>query len=73
VAPARRSSRAHRKATTKRTEDGLPVHSLETLLDDLATLTKDRMRFGSATFDQVAKPTPLQRRAFELLDVPWRA
>jgi hypothetical protein len=73
VAPARRSPRARRKAGTKRTEDGLPVHSLETLLEDLATLTKNRMRFGRATFDQIAQPTPLQKRAFELLGVPWRA
>lgn len=72
VAPARRSPRARRKAENKRTEDGLPVHSFETLLRDLATLTKNRMRFGRATFHQVARPTALQMRAFELLDVPWR-
>lgn len=72
VAPARRSPRARRKARTKRTEDGLRVHSLETLLEDMATLTKNRMRFGRATFDQVAQPTPLQKRAFELLGVLWR-
>lgn len=73
VAPARRSPRAERKAATKHTEDGLPVHSLETLLLDLATLTRNRMRFGRATFDQVASPTPLQKRAFDLLQVPWLA
>ncbi len=72
VAPAQRSASARRKASTKRTDEGLPVHSLETLLDDLATLTKNRMRFGRATFDQVAQPTRLQHRAFELLNVPWR-
>jgi len=73
VAPAQRSPRARRKAMTKRTDDGLPVHSFETLLEDLATLTRNRMRFGRATFEQVAQPTPLQRRAFELLGVPWRS
>lgn len=73
VAPARRSIRARRKAQRKRTDDGLPVHSFETLLDDLATLTDNRMRFGTATFRQVAQPTVLQKRAFELLDVPWRS
>jgi transposase len=72
VAPAQRSASARRKAKTKRTDDGLPVHSLETLLDDLATLTKNRMRFGRATFDQLAQPTRLQQRAFDLLNVPWR-
>lgn len=72
VAPAQRSPRAQRKATRKRTDDRWPVHSLETLLQDLATLTRNRMRFGRATFEQLASPTPLQRRAFELLDVSWR-
>jgi len=72
VAPAQRSARARRKAITKRTDEGLPVHSLETLLEDLATLTKNRMRFGRATFHQVAQPTPLQHRAFELLKLSWR-
>jgi len=73
VAPAQRSPRAERKAATKHTDDGLPVHSMETLLLDLATLTRNRMRFGRATFEQVASPTPLQKRAFDLLHVPWRA
>jgi len=72
VAPARRSPRAHGKAATKRTEDDFPVHSFATLLQDLATLTRNEMRFGRATFPQVASPTPLQKRAFELLGVPWR-
>jgi hypothetical protein len=73
VAPAKRSVSARRKASTKQTEEGLPVHSLETLLQDLATLTKNRMRFGRATFDQIAQPTPLQQRAFQLLGVPLRS
>jgi len=72
VAPAVRSAHAHRKVPTKRTEDGFPVHSLDTLLKDLATLSKNRMRFGQSAFDQVTAPTPLQHRAFELLQVSWR-
>jgi transposase len=73
VAPAQRSSSAQKKARTRRTEDDFPVHSLGTLLKDLETLTKNRMRFGRATFDQMASPTPLQTRAFQLLNVSWRA
>ena len=73
VAPAVRSRGAQQKAQTKRTADGFPVHSLETLLMDLATLTKNRMRFGRATFEQDASPTPLQKRAFELLNIPLHA
>lgn len=73
VAPAQRSPSAQRKARTLRTEDGFPVHSLATLLKDLGTLTNNRMRFGDSTFDQLASPTPLQTRAFELLGVSSRA
>ena len=73
VAPAQRSPSAQEKARIQRTVDDFPVHSLETLLQDLQTLTKNRMRFGRATFDQLASPTPLQTRAFELLGVSWRA
>jgi hypothetical protein len=51
----------------KKNEDGLPVHSFRTLLRDLATLTKNRVRFGESHFDQLATATPLQQRAFDLL------
>jgi hypothetical protein len=75
VAPAQRSPRAKAKAATKRTEDGLPVHSFQTLLADLATLTKNQVRplgADGATLDILATPTPLQQRAFELLGVSAR-
>jgi hypothetical protein len=73
VARAERSDAAKRKAKTRRTEEGLPVHSFQTLLKDLATLTKNRVRVGgSATFEQLARPTPLQQRALDLLGVPLR-
>src|SRR5712691_11901991 len=57
VAPARRSPRAEVKAATKRTDDGLPVHSFRTLVADLATLTKNRVQPkapGSPTFELLA-------------------
>jgi len=71
VAPARRSKRAKAKAATKRTEAGLPAHSFRDLLDALATLTRNRIRLAGhdVSFDQLAEQTPLQRRAFELLDL----
>ena len=37
------SQAARAKAGRKRTPDGLPVHSFQTLLDDLATLTRNRV------------------------------
>ena len=43
VAKAERSPAAVTKQTTGRTEDGLPVHSFRTLLDDLATLTRNTL------------------------------
>jgi Transposase DDE domain len=69
VAPAQRSPQAERKAQTQRLPDGSPVYSFKTLLNELATLTKNRLRLqgGDASFDKVTEPTPLQQRALALL------
>ena len=75
VAPAQRSPRAKAKAATKRTEDGWPVHSFQTLLADLATLTQNQVRplgADGVPLDILTTPTPLQQRAFELLGVSAR-
>ncbi len=72
VNAAQRSLAAQQKALSKRTEDGLPVHSFQTLLADLATLSKNRVCMGEASFDQLTSPTPLQERVFELLGVSYR-
>ena len=72
VAPARVSPAARAKAGSKRTPDSLPVHSFRTLLDDLATLTRNRVRPAipeAMTADMLARPTPLQAKAFDLLGV----
>jgi transposase len=69
VAPAQRSESALKKAVSKQTADGLPVHSFRTLLADLATLTKNRTRMGEQSFDLLATPTPVQERALEFLQV----
>jgi len=72
VTRARRSPRAEQKAATKQTRDGQPVHSFQTLLADLATLTKNRVRFqesNEATMTVYAQPTILQQRALDLLRV----
>jgi transposase len=74
VAPAQRSLKAQRKATTKQTEQGTPVHSFLSLLRDLGTIVKNtlRPRATSATsFEMVTTPTPTQKKAFELLGVGW--
>ena len=74
VAKAKVSKAAYRKASTQRIEVGdgevLPVHSFRTLLDDLATLTRNTVCFGGQkTLTVQATPTPVQRRAFSLLGV----
>jgi hypothetical protein len=74
VAPARRSRAGMRKVRRQMTDEGDPARSLQTLLKDLATLTKNQMRVegSSVTFDQYAVPTPLQERAFNLLGISWQ-
>ena len=72
VAPAQRSPSAKRKVQRKRTKDGVPAHSFQTLLKDLATVAKHRVHPRlpeKVTFERVTIPTPLQRKAFALLDV----
>lgn len=72
VAPAERSPAAKRKIATRRTDDGLPVHSFRSLLDDLATLCLNKLSLPSNPsyrFDRPTTPTPLQARALELLGV----
>ena len=46
VAPVRRSTAADRKAATKTTTDDLPARSFTSLLDHLATLTRNDLRYG---------------------------
>jgi len=74
VAPAPLSDAALSKKRLKRTEDGFPVQSFRSLLKGLATLTKNtiRMQDSDITFEQYARPTPLQDKAFQLLDVSYR-
>src|SRR5271157_2536683 len=68
VAKAKVSPAARRKAISRRTEDRQPVHSFRTLLQDLANLTRNSVRFGDARPTTIlSRPTPTQTRAFDLL------
>jgi hypothetical protein len=72
VAQAQRSPAAVAKQTTGVTADGLPVHSFQTLLADLATLTRNTITTAVAPdykLTVTTRPTPVQRRALELLGV----
>jgi hypothetical protein len=74
VAPAQRSDEALNKAARKRTDDDTPVHSFTTLLADLATICANQIQPADDTppFTMTTTPTPLQRRAFELLNISHR-
>jgi len=73
VVPARRSEAAERKARTKRTVDGLPAHSYATLIEHLASLTRNISRLkdrpDTPTFAMLSRMTSAQREAFELIGV----
>ncbi len=71
VSPVRSSSKTRKKKNIRVTVGGLAVHSFQTLLAELATLCRNYMRITSDPtgegFHQFTEPTPLQKRAFELL------
>ena len=72
VAPAMRSPSADAKAANKRTSDDDPVHSFTTILRDLATIVRNRVQpraAGAPSFDIITTPTPLQKRALDLLKI----
>ncbi len=74
VAPAQRSADALAKAARKRTTEDTPVHSFTTVLADLATICANQIQPADdmPAFTMTTTPTPLQRRAFELLDLSHR-
>ena len=55
-------------------QDDYPVHSFTSLLADLATICANHIQpaHDVPAFTMITTPTPLQRRAFELLDVSHR-
>ncbi len=72
VAKAQRSSHAKHKDATRRADDGLPLHSFQTLLQDLATLTYNITHTAlnpKAKIIFTTRPTSVQEKAFKLLGV----
>jgi hypothetical protein len=72
VAPAEISDAAKRKRGARRSDDGVPVGSFRGLIDHLATMTLNLVaspQAPNATITLTAKPTPLQSKALELLDI----
>jgi DDE family transposase len=72
VVPAVRSQAAHTKTSTRTSTDGLPLHTYQGLLTHLATLTRNDVQYGTngPTVPTLAQPTPVQRRAFQLIGAP---
>ena len=70
VAPARRSAAAQAKASYQHDPAGQPYRGFRGLLEHLATLTRNQVRFAgtTATVPMLAEPTSTQRQAFELID-----
>lgn len=72
VLPAKPSEAVKFKKAARVNVEGYPVHSFETLLEELGTCCRNRCRIASspsgATFDQLTQRTPLQQRAMELLE-----
>jgi transposase len=72
VAKAQRSPSAIAKQTHGTTPDGLPVHSLQTLLADLATLARNVVTTAldpAHEFVVHTRPTKLQQKALDLLAI----
>ena len=69
VAPASRSATAQAKASGQHDPAGQPYHSFRGLLNHLATLTRNQVRYTGTdvTITMLAEPTSIQRQAFELL------
>ena len=71
VLAAQPSDSAKRKKGKRRTEDGFPLQSLETLMAHLGTRARHQCRLPSEPdapcVQRLTEPTPLQQRAFELI------
>jgi hypothetical protein len=69
VAPASRSAAAQAKASYQHDQAGQPYRSFRGLLEHLATLTRNQVRFTGTqvTTAMLTEPTSAQRQAFRLL------
>jgi transposase len=72
VAPAKRSKAALAKAASHTLDDGTPVHSFASLLEELATIVRNTCRtphtgHDAPTFEVLTTPNPKQQHALELI------
>ena len=73
VAPAEPTERARHKKTRRRTDDGTPLHSFDTLIAELATRCRNTCRIpadpAAPPLSLLTRPTPTQRRAAHLIEM----
>ncbi len=72
VAPARRSAAAQAKASGQHDPAGQPYRSFRGLLEHLATLTRNQVRYTGTqvTIPMLTEPTSTQQEAFDLIGAP---
>src|SRR6266566_2505195 len=72
VAPARRFPDAQAKASGQHDAVGQPYRSFRGLLDHLATIARNQVRFAGTqvTVPMLTEPTSAQREAFTLIGAP---
>jgi hypothetical protein len=72
VTPAKRSPAAQAKASRQHDEHRRPYLSYQGLLDHLATLTRNELRFAGtpAAVPVLTEPTSRQKQAFDLIGAP---
>jgi len=72
VAPARRFAAAQAKASHQHDAAGRPYRSFRGLLEHLATLARNQVRFAGSGTDvpMLTEPTSEQRQAFDLIGTP---
>jgi hypothetical protein len=72
VAPARRSAAAQAKTSAQHDPAGRPYRSFRGLLEHLATLPRNQVRFAgaAAAVPMLTEPTSIQREAFSLIGAP---
>jgi len=73
VVRASRSKSAQLKDRKKRNEEDYPIHSFQSLLEDLGTIclveVECNLAQGKSSFQTITQPTRLQQKALDLIEV----
>jgi transposase len=75
VAPAKSSIEAKRKKSSRKTADGLPIHSFKTLLEELGMYMRNYCTIkelhmeSNLSVNRYTELSPVQKRTFELLNL----